>query len=132
MALTEADLQELQQIYARYCQAVDSNDAEAWAGLFTADGIFDGSVKLRGREEIRQFALARPARLAGEGWQRMQHWTANVVIAQSSDGAAGRCYFMILGQREGEDRPSVIRFGTYADDLVRVDGEWLIQRRVTD
>ena len=35
--LTE-DQQEIRQLLARYCHAIDGHDDEGWAGLFTEDG----------------------------------------------------------------------------------------------
>ncbi|MCI0787275.1 MAG: nuclear transport factor 2 family protein, partial [Chloroflexi bacterium] len=52
------DVEEIKHLKARYCGYCDDNyDADAIAGLFTEDAVWDGGIRGRadGREEIRRF-----------------------------------------------------------------------------
>lgn len=130
--LSTEDYQKITQLYARYCQAGDKSDPESWASVFTEDAFFDGSVKLHGRDEIREFARNRPASLAAEGWRRRQHWNSNLVIADSDNfTASGRCYFLIVAEPVDGGPPQFLRFGTYQDELVRSGADWFFQRRTS-
>ncbi len=42
--LSAQDYFEIQQLYARYNNAIDSGDAEGWAATFTSDGVFNTFV----------------------------------------------------------------------------------------
>ena len=52
--LTPEDHVEIQQLYFNYARAIDSGDAEGYAGMFTPDGMFGNSVE--GREALIAFA----------------------------------------------------------------------------
>src|ERR1700738_2876490 len=86
--LTE-DQQEIRQLLARYCHAIDGHDDEGWAGLFTEDGSFDiGGEPLVGHEALRKCAAAVPPGL--------RHVVANEVIEVEGDVAHARCYLLLF------------------------------------
>jgi SnoaL-like domain len=51
---TSADLEEVRKLLAHYCYTIDSRDADAWANLFTEDGVFHYAL---GEPIVRREAL---------------------------------------------------------------------------
>jgi len=50
--LTPQDYEEIRQLYARYAHTIDTGDAEGWADVFTADGVFGNA---QGRDALIEF-----------------------------------------------------------------------------
>jgi hypothetical protein len=129
-SLSVADRLEIEALYARFCHAIDSNDADGWASSFAENGTFaDGALLLDGREELRRFASGRSERLAAQGWRRKQHWITNLLIEGDECGARGRCYVLVLGDPADETGMRIDKIGTYIDEIGKVDGEWLFLTR---
>jgi hypothetical protein len=82
-ALTAMDYVDIQQLYARYNDAIDAGDAEAFANTFTADGAFN---TFKGRPALIDFMAQWTGRMNGAN---RRHWNTNLVITPSSDGANG-------------------------------------------
>ena len=61
-ALTAADHIDIQQLYARYNEAIDAGNAEAWADTFTADGAFN---TFKGRTGLIEFMAQWTGRMNG-------------------------------------------------------------------
>lgn len=115
------DTQEITQLLARICHAVDA-DPEAFAHSFTSDAIIEvGEVVRRGRDEIRALGtigVQTPSR----------HMVVNVVVHVDGDDADAMSYFLTVGT-DGE--PRITATGVYQDRLTRVDDAWLVaQRRI--
>ena len=137
--LSAQDYYEIEQLMYRYAQAIDSctNNGYDYADLYTDDGIFvdnfsdegfsqDGLVRAVGRE-----ALARASGGGDRGcrtvpWNGWSHLIVNPVITPTADGASGRAYLVVIGERGPDD---VQRFGGYEDSYVRTPDGWRIQRR---
>lgn len=118
--LTADDYVEIEQLYARYNQAIDSGDAEAWAGTFTEDGTFGNSV---GHDALVEFAQGFHENQEGHA----RHWNANLVITPTDEGADGRCYLMLYNT--GVRPPSVIVPAIYEDKLVETADGWRFASR---
>jgi uncharacterized protein (TIGR02246 family) len=112
----------IQELCARYCHTIDSQDAEGWAGCFTADGAFelDGWV-IRGRPALAEYAEVH-ARL-----MRCRHLTLNCLYEVQRDRATGRSATVVtLATRGGY---KILGQGYYEDRLVKEDGRWLTAHR---
>ena len=133
LELLEAERAVLRTLHA-YGHTTDRADAEAWALLFTADGICDvtdpagGPVaqRVQGREALLTLmrGFARPPR------SRHRHLLIEPVIDISPDRvtATATSYFAVLRGRDGA--PRVWAFGRYLDELVReADGVWRFRQR---
>jgi hypothetical protein len=83
--LAASDYTEIQQLYARYNQAIDKGDADAWADTFTADGKF---LNYEGREALKIFINSWRTNPQMNGPAR-RHFSADLVITPSADGATG-------------------------------------------
>jgi uncharacterized protein (TIGR02246 family) len=128
MALTPADFQQIQTLYARYTMATDAGPAEAWVGCFTPDG----SVEVRGtthkgREALQKFAEGIRAHYESGHHAGDRHWTGNLLIEDSPDGATGRAYFTIF--KTAKMPREVHQTGTYADTLVKTPAGWRFSSR---
>ncbi|MEO1089357.1 MAG: nuclear transport factor 2 family protein [Pseudomonadota bacterium] len=113
------------RLLARYTLAIDARDPVAWAACFTEDGAFvSGDLQLRGRAKLRAYAEVH-ARLG------TRHVTSSPLYAVAEDGlvATGQATTVVFA---ASPKGYVTIFaGLYEDLLVKIDGTWLIQRRVT-
>ncbi len=123
-ALTALDYAEIQQLYARYNEAIDSGDAEAYAATFTPDGVFNNNYK--GKEGLLNFMQQWTTKMNG-GSRR--HWNTNLVITPTAEGASGSVYLMLL---DVSQRPPVIAStAKYSDTLVKTPDGWRFKTRAT-
>lgn len=127
--LSAQDRLDIQELIAEYCHYEDSGEAEAWADLYTSDGRFvGGGGKLAvGREALVEFATRRWAdKPQVHNWI---HWTANVVIRPTADGANVRSFQMVV---ECDGANYRVHKLSGKDDVVRKEnGRWrFYERRV--
>jgi hypothetical protein len=129
------DRAEIEELVARYVTALDGLDADAYEGVFTADGEYDvtGSV-YKGRAAIRKIVTdlqASRARndAAGTPSARLYHVMSNSSIEiVDATNARHRSYAQTV--RLADNNQFVVGFmGRYEDVLVKVDGRWLIKSR---
>src|SRR5690349_8742484 len=95
-SLTPQDYAEIQQLYARFNWALDSNaeDGKAYARTFTTDGEFlvNSVRQAAGREQLAQHALKQAGGLGG----RPHHIATNILVEATPEGARGGAYFILL------------------------------------
>ncbi len=118
------DKMAIKELFGRYALAIDTDDGEGWAAVFTEDGqyeLFGNTTK--GRAAIRDAISGRP----GDDRPHSQHRMANHVIEVDGDTAHSICEFCVIAERDGAI--DTIVAGFYEDDLAKVDGQWLIARR---
>ena len=130
------DRAEIADLMARYLFAMDYHDADAYAACFTEDGVLDYAMGTTvGREAIRAEANVFKDNIGRifVDWQgnpaKLRHLVQHKAIRVEGDHAwhTGLWWEMTNGGPEGSvATPS---FGTYEDELVRVDGRWLFKRR---
>ena len=121
----------------RYVRALDSMDADAYAAVFTEDGKFrSGSTQHQGRAEVKKMVADlkknRDERAAaGTPSAPMYHVIANHQITFTGPNAARYdSYWMtVFGAAGAETPPRVAAAGRGVDELVRVNGQWLIKNR---
>jgi uncharacterized protein (TIGR02246 family) len=120
MPTAAEDLEEIRKLLACYCYAIDSSDAEAWANLFTEDGVFHYALgePLIGREALRQFVSLVP--------DDRHHLTMNEIVDVDADSATVRAYALVTK----ESPPVISAVGEYEDTLRRTADGWKFARRV--
>jgi uncharacterized protein (TIGR02246 family) len=132
------DRAEIQALMWRYVRALDTLDGDAYAAVFTEDGQFGaGENATKGRDALRQMvaglASGRAAReAAGEPPSPpMYHVITNSHIEfAGEDEARYHSYWMTVFGAAGQDTPPrVAAAGRGIDELVRVNGRWLIRSR---
>ncbi|MBN1240794.1 MAG: nuclear transport factor 2 family protein [Gammaproteobacteria bacterium] len=131
------DRAEIEALMWRYVRALDSFDEDAYAAVFTEDGRFGaGENATQGRDALRQMVAgleqARAEREAeGQAPAPMYHVITNSHVEfLGEDRARYHSYWMtVFGPAEQGATPRVAAAGRGVDELVRVDGQWLIESR---
>lgn len=125
--LTGQDYGEIENLYARYSQGSDFQDAELFVSAFSEDGTIvraDGS-SITGMTALRAERAERYQGRTGDVGRR--HRTSSYLITPTADGASGRAYYVLL---DVTTRPSTtISTGYYDDEFVRTSDGWRIKRR---
>ncbi len=124
----------IEQLMWDYIHALDSGNAEAYAALFTPEGQFGrGETAVKGREALEKMVFDAGQRLdaekeAGEGIERMYHVVTNPHIEFiDKDHARYHAYWMGVFTSGG-----VTSAGREVNELVRINGQWLIDVRDVD
>lgn len=123
-------------LQGRYVLAMDFHDPDAYAATFTEDGVLDWARgQVVGRKAIREFLASgnyNPTRGAKEveGWPAAyRHFVTNQVIKVDGDHATAVSYWFQGGNLQDRGKFEFGLFGTYEDELVKVDGQWLFKKR---
>jgi hypothetical protein len=112
----------IQELCARYCHTIDSQDSEGWAGCFTADGVFEfDGWAIRGRAALAEYAEVH-ARV-----MRCRHLTLNCLYEVCGERATGRSTTVVTLATEGGYK--ILGQGAYEDQLVKEGGQWRIANR---
>ena len=131
-----ADREAIESLMWTYDRSLDMYDADKYAAHFTPDGAF-GQTK--GHEALKKMitdldANHKKQKAEGTDMGTMRHFTMNQYIEFTGPTTAKYHYYhqTVFGNfgRPGEkDAPKVIASGNGVDDLVKVDGKWLIKMR---
>lgn len=113
----------------RYARAFDSRDGEAWAALFTEDGVYQGRgypPDSPGRPTGRAQLAAYCSDAAYDGLHLLH--VPEIVI--DGDEARSRVHLEFRATIRDDGRP-IDMSGYYDVRYRRVDGDWLIAHRIT-
>src|SRR5262245_22487654 len=107
----------IQELCARYCHTIDSQDYRGWANCFTEDGIFefDGSA-IQGQAALYDYAEVH-ARV-----MRCRHMTVNHLYEVQGDRATGTSTTIVTLATEGGYK--ILGQGAYEDRLVKQANGW--------
>jgi uncharacterized protein (TIGR02246 family) len=125
------DRAQIESLMWHYVRALDSFNAEAYAATFTPDGQFgSGATATKGREALAKMVTGLKTR-AGENAAPMYHvLTNNYIEFIDKDHAHMEAYWMTVFGAAGDKTPArVAAAGREVDELVRVNGQWLIKLR---
>lgn len=127
-ALSLQDRIMIDDLFIRYTCALDAGDVDTLVGCFAEDGSLESPAvgKYAGRAAIREFAR-RFARFRERGSQ-LRHVISNLRAEVDGDRGSAKCYLVVFLTRDGKSR--MLAPGTYDCTLVRVEGQWLFQRRI--
>jgi hypothetical protein len=121
--LSAQDFFEIQQLYARYNNAIDSGDGDAWAATFTQDGVFNTFV---GHDALVNFVKTWREKLGGA---TRKHWNNNLQITGNSKEANGAVYLMLVDF--STKPPSIVGTASYTDSLIKTKDGWRFTKRTT-
>ena len=121
--MTADDYVEIQQLYSRYNDAIDSGDAEGYAATFIPDGTFN---TFKGHDALVGFIHNWHEKMGGEN---RRHWNTNLTITPTADGASGTVYLMLIDV--GTKPPSIVTAAKYDDELVKTPQGWRFKKRAT-
>lgn len=123
-----SDRVEIQDLIARYANAIDDQDWDALDRVFTPDAVVDytelGGAKGNREETKRYLAEAMP------NFSAFQHLSATTRLELDGDRAKARTILFnpMAMQHEGEERVFFIGLW-YHDDFVRTPEGWRIAHR---
>jgi uncharacterized protein (TIGR02246 family) len=135
------DRAQIEQLMWNYVSAIDHWNPDAYAQVFTPDGAFiAGPTPTRGREALRNMVVGLKKsqddrRAKGQVIGAMHHVMSNQQIEfVDRDHARVHYYWMTVFAGPpvappALSPPNVAAVGRGLDDVVRVDGKWLIQTR---
>jgi hypothetical protein len=122
-SLSTQDYIDIQQLYAKYNEALDSGDGEAYAATFTPDGIFNNN---KGRDALLAFVQQWKEKMNG---MSRRHWNNNLIITPTAEGATGSVYLLLV---DISARPPVFAAAAkYSDVLVKTPQGWRFKQRTT-
>ncbi|HEY6347656.1 MAG TPA: nuclear transport factor 2 family protein [Bryobacteraceae bacterium] len=132
------DRAQIERLMWQYVRALDTENAEAYAAVYTPDGHFgSGANAVRGREalkkminDLRQRGAETEAK-SGQKRAPMYHVLTNTYIEFiDKDHARMQAYWMTVFGAAGQNTPArVAAAGREVDELVRLNGQWLIKLR---
>jgi uncharacterized protein (TIGR02246 family) len=132
------DRAQIEKLMWQYVRALDTENADAYAAVYTPDGQFGrGANAVKGRDalkkmigDLRQRAAENESK-SGEKRAAMYHVIANSYLQfLDKDHARLEAYWMTVFAAAGPQVPSrVAAAGREVDELVRLNGQWLIKTR---
>jgi uncharacterized protein (TIGR02246 family) len=126
------DREAIEALMWRYARALDTWNADAYAAVYTEDGQFGvGENATKGREALRNMIAAfGGGRNSDSSPPQLYHMTTDTWIEFIDDThAKHHSYWLTMRAAAGDAPASVAAVGVGVDDLVKVDGEWLIKVR---
>lgn len=128
----------IEKLMWNYVRALDTENADAYAALFTPDGQFGaGPTAEKGHDALKKMInglreqAAQNEAKTGQKRGAMYHVITNSYLEfVDKDHARLQAYWMTVFAGTGQAAPPrVAAAGREVDELVRVDGQWLIQLR---
>lgn len=129
------DRAQIIDLQGRYVLAMDFQDAEAYAAVFTENAELDWARGvIEGREAIYQFmaqGVYNPSKDSlDEVWPAAsRHFITNQVISVYGDTAKAVTYWLQANNNAERSIMTWALYGHYEDELEKVNGEWLFSRR---
>ena len=126
------DREAIEALMWRYARALDTANADAYAACYTEDGEFvAGANPTKGREALHAMIAGFAAgRNSANPPAQLYHMTADSWIEFIDDTHAVHHSYWLTMRAAGGDTPAgVAAVGVGRDELTKVGGQWLIQRR---
>lgn len=131
------DRVQIEKLMWQYTRALDTENPDAYAAAYTPDGQFgSGSNAIKGHEALKKMIAdlrqrAADADAKGEKRPPMYHMSANSYVEfVDKDHAHMEGYWLTVFGQQGPNVPvRVAAAGREVDELVRVNGQWLIKSR---
>lgn len=123
-----AEKDAIRELMGEYCFRLDNDRFAEMAALFTTDGTWDTAFgKGTGHDGIE--ALVRRIRGTAPRPRAIHHVT-NLVI--KLDGTTAKCFSNWMTVQNSDHGPKIGSAGSYTDDLVKQNGQWLFRYRKID
>jgi len=134
------DRAEIAQLMWNYCRALDTFNEDAYASVYTEDGEFHAGTTMpatKGRAALKKMvADLKKARVEREAKGEAKRTPMHHIITNSTiefvdkDHVRYHSYWMTVFEGVGRDvKPNVAAVGRGIDEIVRVNGKWLIKNR---
>jgi hypothetical protein len=126
--LSPEDYLEIQQLYSYYARDVDSGTQRDASWMYTDDGVWDVEGQRHvGREALKKFYVATPPGMTRNG---VRHFSTNLVLVPTQEGARGSAYMMALERRSQQEQVRITTWGKYEDRLVKTSKGWRFKERI--
>lgn len=123
-----SDRLEIQDLLARYCDAIDVQDFEALDNIFTSDAIVDYTEAGGAKGNLAETKVYLKRAL--EQFSGMQHMLGLPVLKIDGDIATSRTIAFNPMVVESDGQPQVFFVGMwYRDELKRTEAGWRITHR---
>jgi hypothetical protein len=130
------DRAEIEDLMARYLFAIDYFDWDAYVATFAPDGELEfASGTSKGRDAIRT-AVESFSKRIGEFYHtedgkpaKLRHVILQSAIRVEGDRGWASSLWVEMANDGPGDTMKMGTFGTYEDELVRLDGQWLFASR---
>jgi uncharacterized protein (TIGR02246 family) len=126
------DREAIEALMWHYARALDTANADAYASLYTQDGQFGvGENATKGREALRNMIARFAAGRSGDSPPpQLYHMTADTWIEFIDDThAKHHSYWLTMAAPSGDMPARVAAVGVGVDEVVKVNGQWLIKVR---
>ncbi len=125
--LSQADRLEIVELLARYTWSLDAHDAAAFAATFAPHGIWQPSTGsgAEGPDAIRAAFAARIGRQA----RNLRHIPSAPIIEGNGERCQVRSLCQVIAEVPGSPC-AITQVAEYHDICVKVDGRWLLQRKL--
>jgi SnoaL-like domain len=139
--MSALDYEAIRQLLTRYGYTLDFADHNGFADCFTPDGYFElltlgdpdfgGQARIQGRDALREMADALGPRVLGH----VRHGAITALIRGDGRRAQVSSYAFFTTDHGTPPRPTepdnfmIETTGIYRDEVVKVDGRWLIEKR---
>jgi hypothetical protein len=126
------DKLDILEIIGRYSFGADEFGPEAYVGVFTQEGTFQGrsgqpdEITIKGEKQLLVFAKSAYQRMGNR--QNRHHQSSTYFLELESDKAKTRTYLMTTTVADGGN-PQVGLTSIYEDELVRTSEGWRIESR---
>ena len=129
MSSTLEDKDAIREVLAEYCFSLDDGRFADMANLFAPDGTWHTAFgKATGRAAIE--ALAHQVANRAGPRPRGVHLVSNVVIKLAGGHASVASNWALV--QNSASGPIVGSGGAYADEMIKLDGQWLFHYRKID
>jgi uncharacterized protein (TIGR02246 family) len=124
------DKEAIEDLLTRYTHALDNLDADAYAGVFTEDAVFElgGGETRRGRAEIRRIITERQDDEMPPGLL-MHHVVTNATLEFVNEREVHHYAYWMTIVGDAANGYTVPAMGRYDDVLVKQGDRWLIKTR---
>ena len=123
-----SDRQDIVDLLAAYCRAIDDNRPEDVVSLFTDDCYLDYGEQfpiVEGRTAATKFFTIGTDRL----YAKSAHFVSNAEVSFPTNDEALAFSYVNAWHVFHDHKPDAWIFGRYSDELTRSDGCWLIHKR---
>lgn len=111
----------IQELTAKYANAMDDEDVQTWLTTWHESGIWEGGIgKYEGKEKLANLLPDLGARVVGK-----RHVMTNFVISVSGQEATQKCYLLIIDRTKTNLPVTAV----YTNKLIKSNDEWLFVHR---
>jgi actinorhodin biosynthesis protein ActVIA len=130
---TADDYVQIEQLYTNYALAMDMSEGERLASLFVEDGEFTSGRAAGRASEARKPSkgkedLTRVGQVGARSGLYFRHFTTNIVITPTAEGAKGSCYLLLFNAKTAP--ATLAETAIYDDTLVKTAVGWKFKKRV--